>query len=258
VVSGGQGGAAGAAGAVGGAAGAGGGYAGAASGAAGADGGYAGAASGAAGAAGTAGELDPVAEFEAAQAEATSRCEGLAGWGTLTWLTVAGDKYSTANEGTELIHGLPGDDDISLAWGTYCVLGGRGDDIIRVTAGALNNTSITGGEGADRFVYAINTVAQRNLYYSDFETGKDKLVFDSKSLPFDANTPILSVAEFDEGTTTPHNTPANAYTVVVVASASGAGQVWLSNHNEGVQTNYRVGYLGPTYPAYSATDFEFE
>jgi Ca2+-binding RTX toxin-like protein len=219
--------------------------------------------SGHAGAAGSAGaggapSFDPDAERAAAEAEATSRCEGLGGWSTLTWLSVGADSYSTYNEGTELVHGLPGDDDITMGWGTFCALGGKGNDTLRVANGALTNTTIVGGEGADRFVYAIETLAQRNIYYSDFETGQDKWVFAADAIQLDSTTPIRAVEAFDGGTMTPANSPAVAFTVVVVAPPSGAGQVWLTNHNEGVQSNYLVGYLGPVYPVYSASDFELE
>lgn len=211
---------------------------------------------GATGGGGTGGTpLDPVAELEAAQTEATSRCEGLGGWDQLTWLTIDDDVYTSANEATELIHGLPGNDDITVSWGTYCVLGGKGDDTLRVAQGPLTNSSLWGGEGDDRFVYATQDQMDRNLYFGDFESGKDTFVFDTTRVKIDAAQPLRQEASFTASSTTNANSPVDAHTVIVVPGDT--AEIWLANNNEGTQTNIRLGYiLG--YNTFVAADFEFE
>ena len=187
---------------------------------------------------------------EEAELEAEEFCTPLDDWITKTYLTEDGEYFSTGNESSQLVHGLPGDDDIWLSYGPFCALGGPGDDTITIDVG-ITSATLVGGSGADRFRIALSE-ADYSIKIADFESGVDQLIIDSGLVIPDTNTPVASNENFDESTVTE---PSNGFSIVV--KPGDPAEVWLANNYEGIQQYNHLIATIDDYETFSATDFTF-
>lgn len=88
--------------------------------------------------------------------------------------SVFGSEYNDA------LTGDAGDNNLQGRTGNDMLKGGKGDDTL---TGGLGRDTLTGGWGEDVFVFAADSVADLALgrydIITDFQTGKDRLVFDA-------------------------------------------------------------------------------
>ena len=114
-----------------------------------------------------------------------------------------GNDALTGGEGGDTLRGGEGDDTLDGGKGKDMLFGDSGDDVIvgdggdDTLVGGAGADTLTGGKGEDEFEY--NTLAEGGDFITDFDTGKDKFVFDADAFgdAFDEAGNVV-FAEFDE------------------------------------------------------------
>jgi Ca2+-binding RTX toxin-like protein len=130
------------------------------------------------------------------------------------------------------IYGNGGNDSIASGGGADNIFGGAGDDTI-TASGAAANATLTGGDGADVFVFSETGSDTATLpTVTDFTTGTDHLDFGFAAAP--TLTHATSLADFLTNAPTGTNTASwvsNGSGGVFVAAGTGALTIYAQLNN---------------------------
>jgi hypothetical protein len=152
-----------------------------------------------------------------------------------------------------------GDSTTRPATSPLCVIGGEGDDYVRVYgssggtaagdySGSAPTVTFVGGTGADQLQYTVYTSNTWSGYYrpaftfKDFKSGVDKIeiIAASASVNWTQGTSgVLTISNFGPANTAEYFSTTDWALVVDPAD----GEVWLSANNEGTQINVLIGVV---------------